>query len=102
MKIRFLLLALLALVSAAIAWRLTRPKPVPHPAPAVVIQDHATLDFSSGRPVVKNDAGEKAIIDAAVKDMNDAARNIRFSLPPPPPLPDAKKAKAPAEPSPEK
>lgn len=102
MKIRLIIIALLAIASAAIAWRFTRPKPAPTIAPPVAIRDRATIDFSSGRPVVKNDAGEKAIIDAAVKDMNDAAKNIRFTLPPPPPLPEIKKAKAPVEPSPEK
>ena len=49
--------------------------------PDVAIQDGKTIDFSSGRPVVKDSAKEKAAIDKAVKEMEDAAKDVTFSAP---------------------
>jgi len=54
---------------------------VPSPAvpkPSVAIQDEKTIDFSSGKPVVKDSAEEKAIIERSVKEMNEAAAGITF------------------------
>ena len=51
------------------------------PAPTnatVTIQDGKTIDFSSGKAVVRDTAGEKAIIDAAVKEMEAAAKEVTF------------------------
>ncbi len=44
----------------------------------VVIQDGKTIDFSSGAPVVRDNAQEKEIIDRALKEMEEAAANITF------------------------
>jgi hypothetical protein len=49
------------------------------PSPEVAIQDGKTIDFSTGKPVVKNSADEKAIIDAAVKEMDAAAKDVSFA-----------------------
>ncbi len=81
-------------VAIALAYRLLRPPPAaPAPRPTVEVRDRATIDFSSGQPVVRDDAGEKAIIDAALNEINEAAKNITFEplpppkieIPPPPP-----------------
>jgi hypothetical protein len=72
---------LLVLAALVVVWLATRP-PAPKPtAPKafVPIREGATIDFSSGKPVVKQTAEEKALIDATVKEMDAAARNIRFA-----------------------
>jgi hypothetical protein len=52
--------------------RRARPREVP-------IQDGRTIDFSSGKPVVKDDAKEKAAIAKGVSEMENAAGNVTFS-----------------------
>jgi hypothetical protein len=64
------------------------------PMPLVAIQDGKTIDFSSGKPVVKNDEDEKAIIAAAVKEMDAASKGVIFS--PTPPSPGGQKTAEPA------
>ncbi|PTX98441.1 hypothetical protein [Opitutus sp. ER46] len=74
------------------------PASAPAPAaakPEVPIQDAATIDFSTGKPVVRDTPQEKAAINRAVEQMNAAAANVTFS-----PAPAA--ASAPATPPPEK
>ncbi|MCX6954283.1 MAG: hypothetical protein NTV51_19195 [Verrucomicrobia bacterium] len=61
--------------------------------PDVAIQDGKTIDFSSGQPVVKDSDKEKADIARAVKEMEEAAKDVSFS-PPPPKAPETKKAEA--------
>jgi hypothetical protein len=60
----------------------------------VEIRDGKTIDFSSGKPVVKDSSQEKAIIDAAVKEMEDATRNVSFAPTPAPAPPDQTKKSA--------
>ena len=50
------------------------------------IQNEKTIDFSSGKPVVKDSAEEKAIIANSVEEMNEAAAAVTFG-PAPKPLP---------------
>ena len=69
--------------------------------PEVAIQDGKTLDFSSGRPVVKDSPAEKKIIDSAVKEMDDAAKNVAFA-PLVAPKPDAKNTRAATDSAPKK
>ena len=60
---------------------------VPSPAipkPSVAIQNEKTIDFSSGKPVVKDSAEEKAIIERSVKEMNEAAAGVTFGPAPTP------------------
>ncbi len=57
-------------VAAALATFVT-PTPI-------ALQDGKTLDYSSGKAVVKDSAQEKAIIEAAVKEMDAAASGITF------------------------
>jgi hypothetical protein len=52
------------------------PRPLP---PGVVsIRDQKTIDFSTGKPVVRDDAAEKAAIEAALKEMEEATRGVTF------------------------
>jgi hypothetical protein len=81
----FLTLIAVALgVAVAMAWR--RFRPAPKMNPPMAIQDNATIDFSSGKPVVKDSAQEKAIIDAAVKEMDDAVKGVAFTPTAPAPV----------------
>lgn len=61
-----------------------------NPATAVAIQNEKTIDFSSGKPVIKDSAEEKAIIANSVKEMNEAAAGITFGPAPKPAEPAAK------------
>ena len=61
-----------------------RPAPPAAARPTVAIQDGKTLDFSSGRPVLKDSAEEKAIIERSVREMNEAAAGVTFGPPAPP------------------
>ncbi|MBS0664119.1 MAG: hypothetical protein JSR48_12710 [Verrucomicrobia bacterium] len=81
-------------------WWNRRPRPVPpavpppvaaKPAPAsapthpeVPIQEGKTIDFSSGKPVVKESAEDQAAIAAAKKEMDEATKDITFEPNPPP------------------
>ena len=53
------------------------------------IQEGKTIDFSSGKPVVKESTDDKAVIDAAKKEMDEATKNITFE--PTPAQPPKKK-----------
>jgi hypothetical protein len=94
----FLTLIAVALgVAVAMAWR--RFRPAPKMNPPMAIQDSATIDFSSGKPVVKDSAQEKAIIDAAVKEMDDAVKGVAFTPTAPAPTPAAPTPAAPPTPA---
>lgn len=58
------------------------PAPVEPPRPlepgVVPIQNQKTIDFSSGKPVVQDDAANKAAIDAALKEMEEATKGVTF------------------------
>jgi hypothetical protein len=61
------------------------PAVVPIHAPAVVaIPDGKTIDFSDGSPAVKDSAADKAAMDAAVKEMDAASKDVTFPANPPP------------------
>jgi hypothetical protein len=63
----------------ATAARSQPPEPLPPLAPGVVpIRDQKTIDFSSGKPVVKDDAAEKAAIEAALREMEEATKGVTF------------------------
>lgn len=49
--------------------------------------DGKTVDFSSGRPVVKDEAADQAAIAAAMKDINEATQGVTFKVTPPAPAP---------------
>ncbi len=51
------------------------PRPLP---PEVSIEDGKTIDFSKGKAEVRNTAEDQAAMDAAVKEMEEATKDISF------------------------
>jgi hypothetical protein len=78
---RALSLAVSALVTAAALWSYAAQ---PRPVAVVPIQDGKTIDFSSGTPVVKDSPADRAAMDAAVKEMDAAAKDVTFPAGPAP------------------
>lgn len=90
-----MLLALLVGAIAGVSWYVidrrarmhaappARPAAAP-PAPFVDLTKHEgqTIDFSSGQPVVKDSPEDRAAIAAALKDMEEATKDVTFSPPP--------------------
>jgi hypothetical protein len=54
---------------------------------SISIEDGKTIDYSSGSAVIRDSATEKAIIAAAVKEMDAAAAGITFGPVTPTPTP---------------
>ena len=66
------------LLLAGAAW-LVWPQPA---APVDLTKnDGKTIDFSSGRPVVKDSAADRAAIEKAKKDMDAAVKEVSFGPP---------------------
>ncbi len=97
---KIMLFALLVGLAAFVWWFVTnrgaKHQAVPLPAPKVTVtpapepvdltqHERKTVDFSSGQPVVKDSAEDKAAIDAALKDMAEATKGVTFEAPPPKP-----------------
>jgi hypothetical protein len=63
-----------------------RPKDVPVAAnvPVTPIVDGATIDFSSGKPVVGAADADKASMDSAVKQIDEANKSVTFKADPTP------------------
>jgi len=99
--LRWLVIALATATLALVAARWLRlparfpPRdhPTAPPQPEVAIQDGKTIDFSSGRAVVKDDAKQKTLIEKSVREMADAAKDVTFG-----PAPAAAAEPKPAEP----
>jgi hypothetical protein len=72
-----LLVSAASTTAALLAYGL-QPRSAAARAAVVPIQDAKTIDFSSGTPMVRDSAADKAVIDAAVREMADASRNITF------------------------
>jgi hypothetical protein len=75
--------AILALSAIALFW-VTRQKGRVVPSPEVAIQPGQTLDFSTGKPVVKDAEKEKAALAKGVREINAAQQGVSFSSPKPP------------------
>lgn len=56
----------------------TVPKPKPDLVP---IEDGKTIDFSTGLPIVKDSAKDKAALERALKEMEEAAAGVSFGTP---------------------
>jgi hypothetical protein len=70
--------------TAAALWFYAAQPRRARPAPAAVpIVDGKTIDFSSGKPVVRDGAADQAVIDAAVKEMDEATKSVTFQGDPP-------------------
>jgi hypothetical protein len=89
-----LLLLLLLLGIGGVSWyvanrRAHPPAPVaasvPAPAPAGYVEltkhDQQTIDFSSGKPVVKDSPQERAELAAAEKELAEATKDVTFGPP---------------------
>jgi hypothetical protein len=93
-RTELLVMSLLMLLAMAGFWWMQHRDPkVKSAKPAVAIQDGKTIDFSTGRPVVKDDAKQKAALEKSLKEMDAAAASVTFA----PKAPTEKKS---AEPSP--
>ncbi len=88
------LLALLLGMMGFVAWyviarrakmRATPPVAVQPPPPAAPVDltqhDNQTIDLSSGRPVVKDSAEDRAALEQAKKDMAEAVKGVTFGPP---------------------
>jgi hypothetical protein len=69
-----------------------RPKIFQSPPLEIPIQDHATIDFSLGAPMVRSGGTDGAALEQALKNMDDATKNMKFGpgttpTPNPPPAP---------------
>jgi hypothetical protein len=56
-------------------------RPTANTIDVTTIRDGATIDLSSGRPVVTKDKTDKEIIDRALREMEEAAKSVSFSDP---------------------
>jgi phosphoglycolate phosphatase-like HAD superfamily hydrolase len=67
-------------VTAAVLWMYGTRGSGGHPAQPspVPIQDGKTINFSNGSPVVGDSAADKAALDAGVKAIDAATRDITF------------------------
>jgi hypothetical protein len=88
---------LLALTMAGFWWMQTRHTRPSGPKPEVAIQDGKTIDFSTGQPVVKDDAKQKAALEKSLKEMEAAVQNVTFA-----PVAPGEKKKAEPPPAPPK
>ena len=79
------------LVVAFIVWKRQPPPVAPTPAaqfvpppaaaPEVAIEDGKTIDFSKGAAEIRSTPTDQAIIDAALKEMQEATKSISFEAP---------------------
>jgi hypothetical protein len=81
--------ALCAMVSAGAAaaalWSyLSQSRPAPAARVLVPIEEGKTIDFSGGIPSVRDTAADRAAIDAAVREMDAAAKDVSFPADTPP------------------
>jgi len=76
--------ALIALAAAAAALWIYHSRTAAARRAPVPIQDGKTIDFSSGSPVVKDSAADKASLDRTVSEMDAASRTVTFSGEPTP------------------
>jgi hypothetical protein len=85
----WLLLAVAAGVLLSRGWQSSRTPPA-----TVPIEEGKTIDFSSGQPVIKDEAADRSAIQKAQREMDEAAANITFAptkpqpASPPPQQPD--------------
>jgi len=82
MKRRLLWLGIVALAGAGawFGWLRTHPALLENPVD-LAKHDGQTIDFSSGKPVVKDSPEDKAALDAAAKDLAEASKGVTFDPP---------------------
>ncbi len=80
--VRLVLYSVLLVMALMIRHRLQNRPPAPPAAPTtfeVTIEDGATIDFSKGGPEVRATPEDKAALEAAAKEMTEAAKDTTFS-----------------------
>jgi len=80
--VRLVLYSILLVMALVIRHRLENRPPAPTAAPStfeITIEDGATIDFSKGQPEVRATPGDKAALEAAAKEMTEAAKDTTFS-----------------------
>lgn len=79
-----LVVRLVLLVIVLGVWYFLRPDADgPRPMPAEVpIEDGKTIDFSSGKAEVRNTTDDQAAMEAALKEMEEASKDITFGASP--------------------
>ncbi len=82
-RLLWVFVAILALSAVALVW-VAQQKGRVTQHPEVAIQDGKTIDFSSGKPVVKDAEKEKAALAKGVKEINAAQKGVIFGSPKPP------------------
>ena len=55
----------------------TRPDPIPGP-PEVPIQNQATIDFSTGAPVIRTHGKDKDALESALKEMSEVLQDAKI------------------------
>lgn len=53
--------------------------PPPVPVKETVIQDGKTIDFSSGQPRVQDTPADRAALERAKREMDEAAKDVTFA-----------------------
>jgi hypothetical protein len=72
-----------AAATAAVIWAYVSHRGTV-PSSPVPVQDGKTLNFSSGSPQVGDSAADKAALEAGVKEIDEATKNITFPAQPTP------------------
>jgi hypothetical protein len=72
-----------AAATAAVIWAYVSHRGMRSPGP-VPIQDGKTLNFSNGSAQVGNSDADRAALDAGVREIDEATKNITFSAQPTP------------------
>lgn len=75
-RLRLVLLFLALLAGVALAWRHEQRRRAARPVP---IEEGKTIDFSSGRAVVRDSSADRAALEAASREMDEAARDVTFA-----------------------
>jgi hypothetical protein len=73
-----------AAATAALFWAYGSRRVKAQAAAFVPIQDGKTINFSNGSPVVGGSAADKAALDAAVREIDEATKNVTFKAEPTP------------------
>lgn len=58
--------------------QVSRPPP---PVVEIAIQDGKTIDFSQGSAEIRNTLADQAAMEAALKEIQEATKNITFEVP---------------------
>lgn len=80
-RYHWLLLLLAIAIGVVLSLWLQHP---PNPSPMVNIEEGRTIDFSSGQPVVKDEAADRMALEKAKKEMDEATADVTFKPTKPP------------------